>query len=159
MRGSQRDVDVAALTDRLSTVYRLEDGQLAGLLLDHTGDAIEVLRSLASRHILPVFVVRFARRLHRRVDRLFGTFGKFGRDLFGRRIDRLKILGILRLDELAADEVAVAFLVSGEIRSLRRGSVLPQIAEEQVFHPGRFLWLVHGGLGLNRAEWSLRSEP
>src|SRR3712207_6917895 len=44
VRRGQRDVDVAGLADRLAVVQRLQDGELAGALLQDAGDPEQVLR-------------------------------------------------------------------------------------------------------------------
>ena len=54
-RGDQRDVDIAALLDRLAVVEALGDGELARALLDEPSDAEEVLaavRPLSFDHAL-----------------------------------------------------------------------------------------------------------
>ena len=53
VRGRQRDVDVAALLDRLAVVDALEDGELAGALLQEAGDAEQVLAAVGAGHPAP----------------------------------------------------------------------------------------------------------
>ena len=57
VRRGERDVDVARLLDRLAAVHRLDDGELARLLLDRARDAEDVLRALGAAHLRPVLVV------------------------------------------------------------------------------------------------------
>ncbi len=75
MRGRERDVDVAGLLDGLAAVERLDDGELAGPLLEGPGDAVDVLAALERAHARPVLLVRGPRRLHGEVDVLLGGLG------------------------------------------------------------------------------------
>ena len=53
VRRGQGDVDVAGLADRLAVVQRLEDGELAGALLQQPGDAEQVLAAVGRAHRAP----------------------------------------------------------------------------------------------------------
>ena len=53
VRRGQRDVDVAGLLDRLAVVERLQDGELAGALLQEPGDAEQVLAAVGRRASAP----------------------------------------------------------------------------------------------------------
>ena len=64
----ERDVDVAALLDRLARVHRFEDGELAAALLEDPGDPEQVLRPLLARQLAPAPVLGTARGLDREID-------------------------------------------------------------------------------------------
>ena len=68
---------------------------------------------------------RRARGLDREVDVLLVRLRHLGERLLGRRRDRVEPLVRLRLDELAADEEAVALLERDDVARLRRGRVVP----------------------------------
>ena len=87
VRRGERDVDVAALLDRLARVHRLEDGELAAPLLEDPGDPEEVLRALLARQVGP----RPAPGAHGGCDGPVDVRGRRLRDpgerQLGRRID------------------------------------------------------------------------
>ena len=68
VRRREREVDVAALADRLAAVERLEHRELARALLDDAGDAVQVLRALGRPQASTSRLERVARRLDREVD-------------------------------------------------------------------------------------------
>ena len=125
VRGRERHVDVARLLDRLAAVHRLEHGELAGSLLQLPRDAEDVLRALRRRERLPR-----GRGVAGRVDRARHVggvgLGDLGERLLGRRADRREPPAALRLDELAADEQAVAVLEPHDVGRLGRARVLPR---------------------------------
>jgi hypothetical protein len=63
--GGERDVDVAALADRLAAVHRFDNGKLARAVLDHPRNAVDVFAAFFRGHLRPGLVVGFARGLHR----------------------------------------------------------------------------------------------
>jgi hypothetical protein len=105
VRRGERDVDVAALRDRLAVVERLEDGELAGALLDDPRDAEEVLGALA-----PGIGPRRARSAagggDGAVDVRLGGERDLGQDLLGGGLSVFERRP-RRVDELAVDEEAV----------------------------------------------------
>src|SRR6478735_1922420 len=105
VRRGERQVDVARLLDRLASVERLEDGELARALLEDAGDAEEVLRALGAGERRPAVGEG-------------GACGGDGATDVGRRgladgRERLLVAGrdrlvrLRRLEPLAADEEAV----------------------------------------------------
>ncbi|GAA2915376.1 hypothetical protein GCM10020221_08870 [Streptomyces thioluteus] len=106
VRGDQREIGVARLLDRLAVVQRLQDGELAGALLDDAGDAEEVLGALGAGQRGPL-LEGLAGGLDRRVDVLGGRLRDLGEDLLGRRGDGLEDLAVRGLAELAVDEQPV----------------------------------------------------
>ena len=132
MRGHERQIHVAAFLDRLAAVHRFEHGQLARLLLDDARDAIKIFAALASRHFAPDLVVGAPRGLHRAVH--------------VRRIRRRRsrsasasVAGLMeskyfpecRRDEFAVDEQLMPRRDDVILGILRRGRVIPFVAEIQ----------------------------
>ena len=85
VRRRERQVDVAALADRLAAVEALEHGELARALLDEPRDPEEVLRALGGRERRPAVLERAARSLHGEVDVLLVRLSDLGERLLGRR--------------------------------------------------------------------------
>jgi hypothetical protein len=129
VRGDQRDVDVAGLPDRLAVVQRLQDGELAGPLLDDPGDPVQVLAAVRTGELLPRRE-RLARGRHGAVDVLVGCLGDLGQDLFGRWADRLEGGVGGGVHELAADEQPVAGGDVDDGAGLGRGGVVPRRCDQ-----------------------------
>ena len=87
VRRGQRDVDVAGLADRLAVVQRLEDGELAGALLQQPGDAEQVLAAVGRAHRAPDAGERAAGGGDGAVDVGVAAGGDLGEDLLGGRVD------------------------------------------------------------------------
>ena len=115
VRRGERQVDVARLLDRLAAVHRLEDGELAGALLESAGDPVEVLRPLAARQVAPPRCERVAGRGHGELNVLLAGLGHLGENLFRGRVDRGHVAPAPRLDELAPDEQAVPVLEPDDV--------------------------------------------
>ena len=130
VRRRERDVDVARLLDRLAAVHRLDDRELARLLLDRARDAEDVLRALASAHLRPVLVVRVARGFHRVVDVVGVRLGDLGELLLGARADRVRSTSrssaLRHLPPMKSSYRGVDLDVIGR---LGRRRVLPRLAE------------------------------
>ena len=125
VRGGERQVDVAALADRLAAVEALEHGELARALLDDARDPVEVLGALRRRERRPAVLERGARGLDGEADVLLVRLRHLGELLLARRRLRREPLRRLRLDELPADEEAVALLELDDVARLRSGRVVP----------------------------------
>src|SRR6185503_16051547 len=110
VRRGERNVDVPRLPDRLAAIERLEHCELTRPLLQQAGDPEEVLRALVRAKRRPAVRERLARGLHRTVDVGFAGLRDLGERLFARRVDGRVPLAGPGLDELAADEEAVALL-------------------------------------------------
>ena len=125
VRGGERQVDVAALADRLAAVEALEHRELARALLEDPRDAEEVLRALGRRQRRPAVLEGAARRLDRRADVLLTRLGHLRELLLRRGRDGREPLLRPRVDELAADVEAVAVLEPDDVAGLGRRCVLP----------------------------------
>ena len=125
VRRDQRDVDVARLPDRLAVVDRLQHRQLPGALGDDARDAEQVFRARRRRASGPTPSRKAARR---RGDGsvYIGRTGvdDLGEGLLGGRVDRLERRAVCRLDELTADEQAVARLDVDDGAGFRSGCVI-----------------------------------
>ena len=123
VRGRERKIDVARLADRLAAVQRLEDGELPRALLEDARDPVEVLRPLGRREAGPAVLERVPRRGDGQADLLGGRLPDLGEGLLARGVDRR--VGLVRLEPLAADEVAVPLTKLNEVARLGRGRVVP----------------------------------
>ncbi len=126
----ERDVHIARLADRLAPIHRLQNRKLAGLLLDHPPDPVDVLRPLFSGQVAPVRLVRRPGGPDGLVNDGFVSEPHLCDRLLRGRIDRREVL--VRVPERAVDERAVAIFQAHVIGGLRRGGVLPFVAEEQL---------------------------
>ncbi len=131
MRGRQRYVDIARFADRLAAVERLDDGKLAGTLLQDPRDAVDVLAAIGRLHLRPGAVESLAGRLDGAVDIRFCRHRDAGKTLFGRRVDGLEITAFGRFDEIAADEQPVAVLDRHVVGAFRRRRILPAAMKRQ----------------------------
>jgi hypothetical protein len=122
--GDQRQVDVAALPDRLAVVDRLQHGQLPRPLLDEAGDAEQVLGPLPARHRPPRRLVGPAGGGHGPVD--VGGAGRhhLGQHLLGGGVHGLEGGALDGVDELAVDEQPVGGLDVDDRPGLGGGCVL-----------------------------------
>ena len=103
----ERDVDVAALLDRLAVVEALGDGELARALLHEPGDAEQVLAAVGAAQPRPGLLVGAARGRHSRVDiRRVRVRDRRDRALVGRG-DRRERRSV-PLPEVPVDEEPVA---------------------------------------------------
>ena len=84
MPRDERNVDVAALADRLAIVHRLENCQTPRVLLHLAGERIEIARALMAAQRLPCRK-SLARRCHRGVH-----IGRVALGDFGDALRRLK---------------------------------------------------------------------
>jgi hypothetical protein len=124
VRRSERQVDVARLTNRLAAVKRLEHGELARALLQDARDSVQVLRALGGRQVGPAVLERIACRLHREAHVLRACVRHLCQRLLAGGVDaRLELAGP-RLDELAPDEEPIALLEPDDLARLRRRRVL-----------------------------------
>ncbi len=143
VRRRERHVDVARLLDRLAAVHRLEDGELARLLLQHARDPVEVLAAFLSRHAAPVLLVRAVGRAHRGVDVGRTGLRDGGERLFGGRVDRGKAIAATRAgDPLSADEEIVRRTNRRDGKSTRARARTPTCRESRVRERER-AWAPH----------------
>ena len=125
VRRRQRQVDVAGLLDRLATVERLGDGELARALLQDPRDPEQVLGALGWSQLRPAVDEGVAGGPDRQVDVLGSGLRHLGQHLLARRRDGRKPLAGARLDLFAADEQPVALLEADDVARLGCGRVLP----------------------------------
>ncbi len=131
MRRDERQVEIAALADRLAAVNRLEYGELARLFLEKPRDAEEVFAALRRIHRTPRLFEGAARAFHRRIEVGLARLGDQGVPPARRGIDRGEEFARLRRDELAVDEELVA-LLERHRKGLRRRSVIERRGEGEV---------------------------
>ncbi len=122
----QRDVDVAALLDRLAGVHRLDHGELAGALLHDPRDAVEVLGALAAGEARPDVVVRAAGGRDGPIDIGLRSASDAGERLLCRRVDHLEGGARLAGRVLVVDEEPVLAPDRDVVGRLRGGGVLPR---------------------------------
>jgi len=125
VRRGERQVDVARLLDRLAAVHRLEHGELACALLELARDPVQVLGAFAPGELAPPILGGLARGPDGQVDVLGAGVGDLGERLLGRGADRLEPRPALGIDELPADEQAVARIELDDVGRLGRVGVLP----------------------------------
>ena len=107
VRRGQRDVDVARLPDRLAVVERLQDGELAGALLQDAGDPEQVLAAVRGTHGPPDAGEGSAGGGDGTVDVGLARHRGTGERLAGRRLDQEALLAGGGLGCLAVDEEPV----------------------------------------------------
>ncbi len=105
----QRNVDIAALLDRLAVVQALRDSEFACALLHEPGDAKQVLSTIRSAHPRPDFVVGLTRCGNGQIDILCVRSGNVRDVRLVSRRDRGK-RGAATIGEFAVDEQAIALL-------------------------------------------------
>ena len=115
----ERQVGGEGLADRLAVLPGLGDGQHLEVLLDAVGDAVQDERALGERRPAPRGCGS-VRGVEGRLDVLGGAAADLAERLAVDRRDVLEVLALLRLDPVAADEVAVAAL-DGNERAVRAG--------------------------------------
>ncbi|CAH0263676.1 hypothetical protein SRABI76_03553 [Microbacterium oxydans] len=118
----ERDVGGERLAHRLAVLPGLGDGDLLEVLLDAVGDPVEDDGALRRARLAPA-----REGLPRDLDRPIDVFARATAD-FRERLavdgaDVLEVLALDRIDELAADVVAVAGTVVREGSGLARGRV------------------------------------
>ena len=86
MADDQRDIDVAALADRLAVVHRLQHREEALALVQDAGDGVEVAGACVAGELRPG-LEGFSRRRDGFVDVLRRALGAFGEAVAARRID------------------------------------------------------------------------
>ena len=125
MRRGQRDVHVPGLPDRLAVVEALQDGELAGPLLQDAGDPVQVLGPLRARHRAPDLLVGAARGGDGPVH--VGRAGQRdpGERLLGRGVDRRELPPVRGRPELAVDEQPVLGGDRHDLARLRRRGIVP----------------------------------
>ncbi len=127
VRRGERQVDVARLLDRLAAVQRLEHRELARALLQDARDPEEVLRALRAGQRRPAVLEGLARGRRRRAATSSSRrLADLGERLLARGVDRR--VGLLRLEPLAADEVAVALAQRDDVARLGRAARTPSRA-------------------------------
>ena len=131
VRGDDGQIHVARFLDGLAAVHGFEHGQFARLFLDDARDAIKIFAALASGHFAPDFFVSAPRGLDRDVHVLRIAERDFGELVFGGRIDGVKMFARMRRDEFAVDEQFVSRRDDVIFGFLRRGRVIPFVAELQ----------------------------
>src|SRR4051812_44484583 len=122
----ERDVDVAALLDRLARIHRLEDREFAAALLEDPRDPEQVLGALLARQRAP----RPGLRAARGTDGPVGVGGRPLRDL-GHRLFRGRVHGrerpaTLSGYETTSDEQPVALLDRDDVARFGGRRVLPR---------------------------------
>jgi hypothetical protein len=142
VRGRKGEIDVARLPDRLASVERLGDCELARALLEDARDAEEVFRALRRRDVGPAVLERATGRPDRELDVLLACLCHFEELLFARGRDRREPLARPWLDLLAADEEPVALADLDDVARFGRRCVLP--LERSGRGHGSLLDLGHG---------------
>ena len=122
----ERDVDVAALLDRLAGVHRFEDGELAAALLEDPRDPEQVLGALAARERAPRPGLGAARGADRLVRIGRRALGDQGHRLFRGGVDRGERAAALGRHVAATDEQPVALLDRDDVARLGCRRVLPR---------------------------------
>src|SRR2546426_6854832 len=125
VRRGKRKVHIARFANRLATVHRFQNRELARALLKEARDPEEELRALARSDPRPALGIRVARGLHRPIDVGLARLRDLGEGLFARRVDRRVTLLREWLYELASDEEPVALLEMDDLARLGRGRVIP----------------------------------
>jgi len=126
-----RQVHVAAFLDGLAAVHGFEHGQLAGLLLDDAGDAIEIFAALATGHPAPDLLVSAARGFDGQVHVRRGAQGNLAQLRFGGGIDGIKVFASGRRDEFAVNEQLVPGRDFDVVEGLGCRCIIPLVAEVQ----------------------------
>src|SRR6266513_1895485 len=126
VRRRERQVDVPRLADRLAAVQGLQHRELARALLEDPRDPEQVLRALGGARRRPAVLERLARAFDGERHVLGTGLRDLRERLLARGIERLVVLAGARLDELAADEDAVALLELDDLARFRGGRVLPR---------------------------------
>src|SRR6266545_2325435 len=140
--GGQRHVDVARLLDGLAAVHGLQHRELPRPLLDHPGDAVQVLGPLGAGHARPDLGVGGAGGPHGRLDILVAGLGHLGQDLLGGRVDGLEMPVGGGRHPAAADQQAVVGADLDVIGRLGRRRV-PQVEPRRWPLPPPFELLRH----------------
>ena len=107
VRGGEGHVHVAAFADGLAAVHALDDGELAGLLLQQPRDAVDVLGAFGGGHLRPHRVVGLAGGLHGGVHIGLPRLGDARELLLVGGVDGVEVLPALGLHPLAVDEELV----------------------------------------------------
>ena len=109
----ERDVGGQRLADGLAVLPRLGDGDRLEVLLDAVGDLVEDVAALGRARLAPRGE-RLPRDIHCPVDVFDGAAADLAERLAVDGRDVLEVLALHRVDELAADVVAVAGAVVGD---------------------------------------------
>ena len=111
MAGDERNIDITGLTDRLAIVHRLEHRKEALALLDQSGNRVEMRRAAMARQLRP-WTKGFARRFHCSIDigRRYLSDARASLDPVA-GFTHIKILAILRRNEIAVDKMTKAILI------------------------------------------------
>ena len=153
MRRNHRQIEVARFLDRLATIHRFEDGQLAGAFLQDARDAEEIFAALAPGHFSPHFIVGAPRGAHGAVDILLIAQRDLGKFFLRGRVDGVEILSAVRGDKLPIDELFVARRDLHPLAVLGRGSEVPLAAEVEATLLER-----HDGVRLCRGDDALLGD-
>ncbi len=111
MAGYQRDIDVAAFADRLAVVHALEHREQPAVLLDGTGDGVEILAALVAGQGAPGFEGG-AGGFYCSINVLGGAIGDGSQRCAGGGIVGRE--GLARLGPFTTDEVAELAVVAVE---------------------------------------------
>ena len=130
MRRRHRNVKIPTLLDRLAPIHRLRHRKLPRMILQQPRDPIQILPSFSSGHLPPNRRKSLLRRLARRIHIRRITQRNVRNLHLIPRIDRRKILPLLRRHKLPVDEQIITFLQL-RIRRLRRRIILPKIAKNE----------------------------
>src|SRR6185437_6998269 len=129
--GDQRDIDVAALPDRLAVVEAFEHREKPRMLLHLAGDGIEIFAALKARERRPA-LERRARRLDRLVDIGRSAAAQFRQHLAVRWIGGGECLprgGPFAIDEMAEPSTMRSKPVERRLRALGRGTVFQRLED------------------------------
>ena len=139
--GDQRNIDVAALADRLAVIHGLEHGQAAGMLLHGPRQRVQISSSRVRCQGLP-FRQGGACGAHRSVNVRCRSLGNRGKLLAGRGISGFEVSAVRRLPPRTVDKMSEAAAMSiqpGErlFRVLRRGTVFHG---DELFSDAHIAW-------------------
>ena len=146
--GDQRNIDVAALANRLAVVHGLEHGETAGMLLHGSRQRVEIASSRVRSERLP-FRQSCAGGSDGGVDVRSRSLGDCRELLAGGGIGGFEVSTFRRLSPCAVDEMSEAAAVEiqpgeGFFRVLRRGTV---------FHGDELFSDAHIGLVSRRTRY------
>jgi hypothetical protein len=137
MRGHERHIHVAGFLDGFAAVHGFEHGQFPHLFLDDARDAVKIFAALAARHFAPDLFVGAPRGLDGFINVGFVGSGNFRELFFRGRVDGGEIFPGVRFDEFAVDEQFMPRRDRLTLGFLRRGRIIPFVAEGEPAVLGR----------------------
>ena len=127
MRGGKGHVDVARLPDRLASVQRFEDRELARAFLQDARDAEQVLRALGRGDLRPAVAEGVARGVDCARHLGDACLSHLRERFLGRGADRG--VRLARLDPVTANVVAVPLFDSDDVPGFRSRCVGPVLGD------------------------------